>query len=87
MIQAPTPHLVHVAALALITVECDLLFPRWSDSKREIEIRTDLDLGTVTFYDGLGLPLSLNTITPRETQHMYNYLALNHELNQLHRLN
>jgi len=87
MILTPTPHLVQVAALALITVEHELLFPRWSDSKREIEIRTDLHRGGVTFYDGLGLPVPIKTITPSETQHMYNYLALNHELNQPHRLN
>ena len=81
------PKLVSVAALALVTVEPDLLFPRWPDTAREIEVRVDLDLGRISFYDGLGLPISLDSFTTSEIEHMFNYLSLNYDLNQPYRLN
>jgi hypothetical protein len=70
------PRLEHVAALALLLDQPDYLFPRIANMRREIEIRMDHDLGTVRFYDHLGLPLPISEIRKHEVWAMFNRLFL-----------
>ena len=68
------PRLEHVAALALLLDQPDYLFPRIANMRREIEIRMDHELGTVRFYDHLGLPLPISQINEHEVWSMFNRL-------------
>ena len=81
-----TTRLLPVAMLALATVEFDYIFRPWGQLKREIEIRVDQHLGTVSFYDGLGLPIHLKDLSYQEIEHMLTVLSLNQQLNLHERL-
>jgi hypothetical protein len=71
------PRLEHLAALALVVIDGpDYYFHDVGSTRQEIEIRIDHDMGSVRFYDRLGLPIPISEIKKTEIKRMFNRLFL-----------
>jgi hypothetical protein len=71
------PRLEHLAALALLAIDGpDYYFSDVGSTRQEIELRLDHDMGAVSFYDRLGLPIPISEIKETEIRKMFNRLFL-----------
>lgn len=75
------PRLEHLAALALMAIDGpDYYFSDVGSTRKEIELRLDHDMGSVSFYDRLGLAIPISEIKKTEIKKMFNRLFLQVQL-------
>ena len=81
MLIIDNPRLEHLAALALVVIDGpDYYFTNVGSTRKEIELRIDHNMGSVSFYDRLGLPIPITEIEKSEIKKMFDRLFLQVQL-------